>query len=375
MGYNKFLQQWNVCDNNWINNHQGEYQAIAMQESIRKAKENASSSILIKLLSWFGSSYNNNNLGRRLIDTTISTSTSTSSFFSWATFNKYMDVFMWLNTLYTFIIIDWFGFRPLFNYFYTSWWIDGAYGCNRLFIVSYAVCICVGIAIFILFSFHLYLTLTQQTSIEFYRNRQEKYKFNMKQEKKKLVNSYAMLKGQVRVWKNPYDFGYKKNWLYVFGTESFILWILPPSWIGIRGITAAKKKARDVEEIYSKLSSTFATDFPHSNNNNHQHNNYSISNGSSSSTAHNTNIAINIDSENDDNDSDYDDYDNITHNSSTNANINNRYRTSNNTNINGGGWIDSNSIHTDNETNSLTSMDDQDSLSESDMNDEVYNKA
>uniref|UniRef100_A0A7S1BUC8 Palmitoyltransferase n=1 Tax=Corethron hystrix TaxID=216773 RepID=A0A7S1BUC8_9STRA len=69
----------------------------------------------------------------------------------------------------------------------------------------------IGLAVLFLLIFHIYLTLTGQTTIEFHANLLKKKK--------------AQYKGQTFI--NPYDLGSRRNFQQVYGTQHFLLAILP----------------------------------------------------------------------------------------------------------------------------------------------------
>jgi hypothetical protein len=68
----------------------------------------------------------------------------------------------------------------------------------------------VFIAVGVLFVWHLHLVLTAQTTIEYYVNQEEKWKF----------------KRRGIVYINPYDKGWRQNWMQVFGPCEGMGWVM-----------------------------------------------------------------------------------------------------------------------------------------------------
>ncbi len=77
--------------------------------------------------------------------------------------------------------------------------------------LMFIICVSIAIAISFLFFWHVYLTLSGQTTIEFYIN--------------KSSHNRALAHG--KLFFNPYDLGYKKNWQHVMGSSNFFISILP----------------------------------------------------------------------------------------------------------------------------------------------------
>ena len=76
---------------------------------------------------------------------------------------------------------------------------------------AFMLCCSVGVAVFFLMSFHIYLACSAQTTIEFHGNIERKRK--------------ARYRGVL--WSNPYDLGWRRNLLQIYGTLS--VWALLPS--------------------------------------------------------------------------------------------------------------------------------------------------
>ncbi|GMH96288.1 hypothetical protein TrVE_jg3709 [Triparma verrucosa] len=76
---------------------------------------------------------------------------------------------------------------------------------------AFMLCCSVGVAVFFLMSFHIYLACSAQTTIEFHGNMERKRK--------------ARYRGVL--WSNPYDLGWRRNLLQIYGTLS--VWALLPS--------------------------------------------------------------------------------------------------------------------------------------------------
>ncbi|GMH76803.1 hypothetical protein TL16_g07203 [Triparma laevis f. inornata] len=76
---------------------------------------------------------------------------------------------------------------------------------------AFMLCCSVGVAVFFLMAFHIYLACSAQTTIEFHGNMERKRK--------------ARYRGVL--WSNPYDLGWRRNLLQVYGSLS--LWALLPS--------------------------------------------------------------------------------------------------------------------------------------------------
>lgn len=85
---------------------------------------------------------------------------------------------------------------------------------NFCITLAFTICLAVGIAVTILSVFHLFLVFTAQTTIEFHGN------FSNRKKAKSIG----------KVWKNPYNLGYKRNFQQVYGSSLHpILAILLPS--------------------------------------------------------------------------------------------------------------------------------------------------
>ena len=90
---------------------------------------------------------------------------------------------------------------------------------NAAIMFSYTIALSAGISVSLLGWWHVYLSLTNQTTIEFYINMEER--------------SEARAKGVV--YKNPFDKGWRKNLLRVFGDVAWYeaLWMsLRPPYTG-----------------------------------------------------------------------------------------------------------------------------------------------
>lgn len=239
----------------------------------------------------------------RLLSETVSASAPASFSISGAFSQAYQAVSTGLQWIWT----SWFGLKDLGYYLHQHWWTNNALGCNRLFMVCYAVDVCVGAAVALLLFWHTYLICTGQTSIEFYRNRQEAAKHRERLKAQERVRGRLNATGQGtkgcfgccrrgsrcqswlccclsqskavptgnssnNEWRNPYDLGWRTNWRFVFGTSTTygllsvltFAWAVPPSWVGITGqwslsSSAKGKRGRPVEQVYGKLSMHYAS--------------------------------------------------------------------------------------------------------------------
>ena len=77
--------------------------------------------------------------------------------------------------------------------------------------MMFIICVSIAVAVSFLFFWHVYLVLSGQTTIEFHINRSKKHQ-----------NS-----AHGKLFFNPFDLGYKKNWQHVMGTSHFFISILP----------------------------------------------------------------------------------------------------------------------------------------------------
>jgi hypothetical protein len=82
---------------------------------------------------------------------------------------------------------------------------------KMLLTLSFMLCAALIFAIIFLGGFHIYLTLTAQTTIEFHANWSHRKRARKAGKK----------------WKNPYDHGWKKNWQQVYGSQHWLLAMLP----------------------------------------------------------------------------------------------------------------------------------------------------
>jgi hypothetical protein len=82
---------------------------------------------------------------------------------------------------------------------------------KMLVTLAFMLCVALLCAIVFLGGFHIYLTLTAQTTIEFHGNWA-----NRKRAKK-----------VGKKWKNPYDLGWKRNWQQIYGTQYWLIAMLP----------------------------------------------------------------------------------------------------------------------------------------------------
>lgn len=99
--------------------------------------------------------------------------------------------------------------------------------------LMFIICASIAIAISFLFFWHVYLMLSGQTTIEFYINKSKRNK--------------SLAHG--KLYFNPFDLGYKKNWQHVMGTSNFFISILPSNraphglpWPSLRFKTVNKKR-------------------------------------------------------------------------------------------------------------------------------------
>ena len=143
-------------------------------------------------------------------------------------------------------------------------WLDGAPaarnapggGCNELLPLAWALALCLGACVAALLAWHAYLVLTAQTSMEAMRTSELAPGaktgngagagcccgagacasvlcccFPSARRESLPAKRSASLPTR-----SPYYFGARKNWAAVFGTESFVLWALPPAWLGLAGV-------------------------------------------------------------------------------------------------------------------------------------------
>jgi hypothetical protein len=82
---------------------------------------------------------------------------------------------------------------------------------KMLLTLSFMLCAALLFAILMLGGFHIYLVLTAQTTIEFHAN------WSHRQRARKAGKK----------WKNPYDQGWKRNWQQVYGSQHWLLAMLP----------------------------------------------------------------------------------------------------------------------------------------------------
>ena len=77
--------------------------------------------------------------------------------------------------------------------------------------MMFIICVSIAVAVSFLFFWHVYLVLSGQTTIEFHINRSKKHRSS----------------AHGKLFYNPFDLGYKKNWQHVMGTSHFFISILP----------------------------------------------------------------------------------------------------------------------------------------------------
>jgi len=82
-------------------------------------------------------------------------------------------------------------------------------------ILSFVFCLALSLAVCALMSFHIYLIFTAQTTVECHGNNTRKKR----------------AKEEGKIWKNPYDLGWKLNWQQVYGSQHPLLAMLPSSRI------------------------------------------------------------------------------------------------------------------------------------------------
>jgi hypothetical protein len=82
---------------------------------------------------------------------------------------------------------------------------------KMLLTLSFMLCAALLFAILLLGGFHVYLTGTAQTTIEFHANWSHRKRARKAGKK----------------WKNPYDLGWKRNWQQVYGSQHWLLAMLP----------------------------------------------------------------------------------------------------------------------------------------------------
>jgi DHHC palmitoyltransferase len=83
-------------------------------------------------------------------------------------------------------------------------------GMQARLTLCFVICVAVGMAVAGLFAWHIYLVSSNQTSIEYLGNR----------------TAHNRMKLRGKVFRNPYDLGWRRNWQTVFGTDRPILLML-----------------------------------------------------------------------------------------------------------------------------------------------------
>jgi hypothetical protein len=84
---------------------------------------------------------------------------------------------------------------------------------KMLLTLAFMLCGALLFAILLLGGFHVYLVLTAQTTIEFHANWSHRTRARKAGKK----------------WKNPYDQGRKRNWQQVYGSQHWLLAMMPSS--------------------------------------------------------------------------------------------------------------------------------------------------
>ena len=190
---------------------------------------------------------------------------------------------------------------------YERLWLDGppaatgapGGGCNELLPLAWALSVCVGLCVAALLAWHAYLVLTAQTSMEALRTAAPPRPAGAEAGAGEGGAAGASCCGAAGAGagcccpaacgappgaktarpRNIYDFGWRRNVQAVFGSQSLVSWVLPPSWIGLAGAgdgtgpsmaelagccgahnEPSEPAARPVREVFAALSSEFASD-------------------------------------------------------------------------------------------------------------------
>jgi len=120
-------------------------------------------------------------------------------------------MYLFLGTIYASII----GYFPFLNAIDVGTPFEGT-SSRSVVIFTWVLTLGVGLAVGSLFSWQVYLVFSNQTSPEFYTNKQREF--------------YARKNGEI--FKNPYNLGFRKNFQEFFGISfehPWYLWIVPNS--------------------------------------------------------------------------------------------------------------------------------------------------